>query len=228
MMQRTVPVKVWDGWVRLFHWGAVACLVVSYLSARLDVWSVHYVAGYTMLTLVLFRIGWGLVGSENARFTTFIRSPFAALRELSRFGRRGPDLETTHNPAGGWMVVLLLALLLGQAVTGLFTNHDVGFTYSQHGPLANWVSEATSERMSGLHLRIIDLLLIAVGVHVLAVVAYRLLKGQDLVRPMVTGVKRLPDSAARAPRHGPAMLAMALLAVAAVAVWAVTRLGGAG
>jgi cytochrome b len=228
MTQRTVPVKVWDGWVRLFHWGVVACLAVSYLSAQLDFWTVHYAAGYTMLTLVLFRIGWGLVGSENARFTAFIRSPLAAVRELAAFGRRAPDLKTTHNPAGGWMVMLLLALLLGQAVTGLFTNHDVGFTYSQHGPLANWVSEATSERMSGLHLRIIDLLLIAVAVHVLAVLAYRLLKGQDLVRPMVTGVKRLPEPAARSPRHGPAALAVALLAVAAAAVWAVTRLGGAG
>ena len=119
-------------------------------------------------------------------------------------------------------------LLLGQAVTGLFTNHDVGFTYSQHGPLANWVSEATSERMSGLHLRIIDLLLIAVAVHVLAALAYRLVKGQDLVGPMVTGVKHLPESAARAPRHGPAVLAVALLAAAGATVWYVTRLGGGG
>lgn len=227
-MTQTVPVKVWDRWVRLFHWGVVACLVVSYLSAQLDYWSIHYASGYTMLTLVLFRIGWGLVGSENARFTGFVRSPLAALRDLAGFGRREPDVETTHNPAGGWMVMLLLALLLGQAVTGLFTNHDVGFTYSQHGPLANWASEATSERMSGLHLRIFDLLLIAVAVHVLAVLAYRLVKGQDLVRPMVTGVKQLPGPAPRSPRHGPAVLALGLLAVAAVAVWAVTRLGQTG
>jgi len=228
MTEQMVPVKVWDGWVRLFHWGTVACVVVSYASARLDAWNIHYASGYTLLTLVLFRIAWGLVGSENARFAAFVRSPLAALRELAAFGRRGPDLATTHNPAGGWMVMLLLALLLGQAVTGLFTNHDVGFTYSQHGPLANWVSEATSERMSGLHVQIIDLLLIAVALHVLAVLAYRGLKGQDLVRPMVTGMKQLPDSAARALRHGSAALATVLLAAAAGAVWYVTRLGSGG
>ena len=104
MTEQTVPVKVWDGWVRLFHWGAVACVVVSYASAKLDVWSVHYASGYTLLTLVLFRIAWGLVGSRNARFAAFLGSPLAALRELAKFGRRGPDLATTHNPAGAWMV----------------------------------------------------------------------------------------------------------------------------
>ncbi len=228
MTERMVPVKVWDGWVRLFHWGVVACVAVSYVSAKADAWNIHYASGYTLLTLVLFRIAWGLAGSENARFAAFIRSPLAALRELAKFRRPGPDLATTHNPAGAWMILLMLALLLAQAVSGLFTNHDVGFAYSQHGPLANWVSEATSERMSGLHVRIINLLLIAVLVHVLAALAYRLLKGQDLVRPMVTGVKRLPESAARAPRHGSAVLAVALLAAAAGAVWYVTRLGATG
>lgn len=228
MTEPTVPVKVWDGWVRLFHWGAVACVAVSYASAKAGAWGIHYASGYTLLTLVLFRIAWGLVGSQNARFATFIRSPLAALRELAKFGRPGPDVATTHNPAGAWMVVVMLALLLAQAVSGLFTNHDAGFTYSQHGPLANWVSEATSERMSGLHLRLINLLLIAVLLHVLAVLAYRLVKRQDLVRPMLTGVKHLPESAARPPRHGPALLGVALLAAAAGAVWYVTRLGGGG
>ena len=226
MTEQTVPVKVWDGWVRLFHWGTVACVLVSYVSAKAGVWNIHYASGYTLLTLVLFRIAWGLVGSQNARFAAFIRSPLAALRELAKFGRPGPDLATTHNAAGAWMIVLMLALLLAQAGSGLFTNHDVGFTYSQHGPLANWVSEATSERMSNLHVRIINLLLIAVLVHVLASLAYRLLKGQDLVGPMVTGVKRLPESAGRVPRHGSAVLAVALLAAAAGTVWYVTRLGG--
>lgn len=228
MAERMVPVKVWDGWVRLFHWGTVACMVVSYVSAKGDAWSIHYASGYTLLALVLFRIAWGLVGSENARFAAFIRSPLAALRELAQFARREPDTETTHNPAGAWMVLLLLAMILVQATSGLFTNHDVGMTYSQHGPLANAVAEETSEWASSLHVRFINLLLLAVGLHVAAVLAYALVKRQDLVRPMVTGVKRLPEPAARAPRHGSAVLAFALAAGAAGVVWAVTRLGGAG
>lgn len=228
MAERTVPVKVWDGWVRLFHWGTVACIVASYVSAKADAWSIHYASGYTLLALVLFRIAWGLVGSENARFAGFIRSPVAALRELARFARREPDTETTHNPAGAWMVLLLLAMLLVQATSGLFTNHDVGFTYSAHGPLANAVAEETSEWASSLHVTFINLLLAAIGLHVAAVLAYAVVKRQDLVWPMVTGVKRLPASAARAPRHGSAMLALALVAAAAGTVWTVTRLGGGG
>jgi cytochrome b len=225
MAEKTVPVKVWDGWVRLFHWGTAACVLVSYFSARSDAWNLHYLSGYTLLTLVGFRIAWGLVGSENARFWAFLRGPVAALRQLAKFRRVEPDTETTHNPAGALMVVVLLALLAAQGVSGLMTNHDVGFTYSQHGPLANWVSEATSERMSNLHVRLINILLLAVLVHVLAVVAYRLVKGQDLVVPMVTGVKEIPAAQAKAPRHAHPALGVLLLAAAAIGVWWVTRLG---
>lgn len=225
MTDATVKVKVWDGWVRLFHWGTVACVIVSYVSAQVDWWEIHYVSGYAILALVLFRIAWGLVGSENARFAHFLHGPGAVMRHLAALGRREPDAETTHNPAGAWMVVAMLALLLAQAVTGLFTNHDVGFTYSQHGPLATVVSEATSETMSGLHVSLINLLLAAIGLHVLAVLAYRFLKGQDLVRPMLTGVKSLPDAAAAAPRHAPVALGLVVALLAAAAVWWVTRLG---
>ena len=73
-----------------------------------------------MLTLVLFRIGWGFVGSDTARFGRFLRSPVAALRHLRHFRRPAPDREIGHNAAGGWMVLVLLALLLAQPLTGLF------------------------------------------------------------------------------------------------------------
>ena len=225
MTEKTVRVKVWDGWVRLFHWGLAGCLVFSYAAAKFGAWDLHYLSGYAVLTLVLFRIAWGLVGSENARFLHFLASPLAALRHLADFRRGGPDTETTHNAAGAWMVVALLVLVAAQSTSGLFTNHDVGFTYSQHGPLANAVSEATSERMSSLHVTLIDVLLVAVLLHVAAVLAYRLVKGHDLVRAMITGTKDMPESQARAPKHGHPVLAVALLGAAAAAVWAVTRLG---
>jgi cytochrome b len=225
MAEKMLPVKVWDGWVRLFHWGTAGCVLVSYFSAKSGAWNLHYLSGYTLLTLVTFRIAWGLVGSENARFAAFLRGPGAAFRQLAKFRRAEPDSETTHNAAGAWMVVVLLALLLAQAVSGLFANHDVGFTYSQHGPLANAVSEATSQRMTNLHAKVIDVLLIAVLLHVLAVVSYRLVKGQDLVVPMVTGTKAIPAAAARAPRQAPRLLGVVLLAAAAAGVWYVTRLG---
>ncbi len=214
-------VKVWDGWIRLVHWGIVSLVGISWVSMETGNAEVHYVSGYAVLTLLLFRLAWGVAGSDTARFARFLRSPLAALRHLGEFSRPEPDREIGHNAAGGWMVLVLLGLLLAQPLTGLFA--DSG--YGDHGPLAKKVSSATSDWLTGLHHRIFYYgILVAAALHVTAVAAYALLKGHDLVRPMVTGRKSLPADA-RAPRMGPPLLAAALLGAAALAVFGVSRLG---
>ena len=75
-------IKIWDGWVRLVHWSIVILIPVSYLTARSHNMDWHMRSGYTLLTLLIFRVLWGLVGSEPARFVSFLRSPFAALAHL--------------------------------------------------------------------------------------------------------------------------------------------------
>ena len=217
-------VKVWDGWVRLVHWGIVLLIGISWVSMKTGNAGVHYLSGYAVLTLLLFRIAWGVAGSDTARFARFLRSPLAALRHLAHFQRREPDTEIGHNAAGGWMVLVLLGLLLVQATSGLFANHEPGFDYDAHGPLALRVSDATSARLTGIHHLTFKLILAAAGLHVLVVVAYRVLKGQDLVRPMFTGFKSLPARLAP-PRMGSPVLAVAFLAAAALAVWGIARLG---
>ena len=217
-------VRVWDGWVRLVHWAVVFLIPLSWWSMETGRATLHFVSGYAVLTLVLFRIAWGLLGSETARFARFLRSPLAALRHLGHFRRREPDMEIGHNAAGGWMVLVLLGLLLAQAVTGFFANEEPGFDYGAHGPLALRVAEATSARLTGLHHLGFNLILAAAGLHVLAVLAHRVLKGQDLVRPMLTGVKTLPGTAVP-PRMGSSRLAAALLVTAALLVWGISRLG---
>lgn len=214
------PVKVWDGWIRLVHWSVVVLLGVSYASIQAGNMRLHFLSGYAVLTLVLFRIAWGFLGSDTARFRHFLRSPLAALRHLAAFRRPEPDREIGHNAAGGWMVLVLLGLLLAQPLTGLFA--DTG--YGDYGPLAKSVSAETSDRLTGLHHRIFNLILAAAVLHVLAVAAHAALKGQDLVRPMVTGRKRLPGGA-HAPRMGSPWLAAALLGAAALSVYGVSRLG---
>ena len=217
-------VKVWDGWIRLFHWSVVMLLAVSWVSIETGNVEVHYLSGYAVLALVLFRIAWGVAGSDTARFSRFLRPPMAGLRHLAGFRRREPDTEIGHNAAGGWMVLVMLALLLAQAVTGLFANHEPGFSYDAHGPLALTVSDKTSAWLTGVHHINFNLILGAVGLHVLAVVAYQVVKGHDLIGPMVTGFKSLPARMA-APRMGSPVLAAAFLTAAAVAVWGVSRLG---
>jgi cytochrome b len=214
-------VTVWDPWIRLVHWAIVVLIPVSYASIQAGNMRVHYWSGYAVLALVLFRVAWGVVGSDTARFSRFLRSPLAALRHLRHLPRRdGPDREVGHNAAGGWMVLVLLALLLAQPLTGLFA--DSG--YGDHGPLAKKVSAAASDRLTGLHHRIFWWIVAAAALHVLAVIAYAAVKRHDLVRPMVTGRKRLPAEVA-APRLGPPALALGLLAGAALLVYAVSRMG---
>jgi len=214
------PVKVWDFWVRLVHWAIVLLIGLSWWAMQTNRVQLHFLSGYTVLTLVLFRLGWGLIGSDTARFARFLRSPLAALRHVARLRRREPDIEIGHNAAGGWMVLVLLGLLLTQALTGLFA--DSG--YGDYGPLAKRVSGATSDWLTGIHHRNFNLILAAAGLHVLAVLVYRVLKGHNLVRPMVTGMKTLPATAA-APRMGSPRLAAALLGAAALLVYGVSRLG---
>lgn len=203
-------IKVWDAPTRLFHWSIVALVTTSYVTARNGWIDWHFYSGYAILTLVLFRLLWGLFGSETARFGSFVRGPKAAIRHLVHLAKRQPEPEAGHNAAGAFMVLALLALLLFQAVSGLFSNDGL-FT---EGPLAALVGGAASDTLTKLHGLSFDLILIAVAVHVCAVVLYAVLVRQDLVRPMITGWKRLPLGVA-APRHAPLTVALVLLAVVA-------------
>ncbi len=214
-------VKIWDGWVRLVHWSIVILIPVSYLTARSHNMDWHMRSGYALLTLVIFRILWGLVGSEPARFLTFLRSPFAALKHLGQVRREvGPDREMTHNPAGGWMVVVMLSLLLTQAVTGLFTDDQI-FT---RGPLAQEVSGAWSERAGFIHIRLINVIGVLIVLHIAAIIWYRVSLGHDLVQAMMRGSKPMP-AGTRAPKMGHPVLALVLLGASAGLVNWISRFG---
>ena len=210
-----LPMRVWDLPTRLFHWLLVLLVAVSYFSEQLKWMNVHFVSGYTILALLLFRLAWGWVGSETSRFRRFLRSPLHALEHLATFRERTPNTEVGHNAAGGWMVLLLLLLLAMQVVSGLFSPKRHG---SPPGPLMKYLSEQWADVAWFIHSMNFNLLIGAVGLHVLAVVAYAVVKRHDLVRPMVTGMKRLPATT-RQPRMASPALAAALAAVAGAAVW---------
>lgn len=205
-------VVVWDLAVRLFHWLIVALVAAAYVTWRLNWMGWHVYIGETVLALVLFRLAWGLVGSETARFTRFIASPRAALRHLSELPYREPDVQVGHNPAGGWMVMLMLVLLLGQTLTGILDNNDV----ADVGPLTAILPAWMLNLIDTLHTVLWEALLAAVALHVAAIVVYAVVKGQNLLRPMLTGRKRLPGTQT-APRLGSLVLALLLLASSAIA-----------
>jgi cytochrome b len=221
-----VQVRVWDPWVRLVHWAIVLLIPLSWWSVETDRMELHMLSGTMLLALLIFRLAWGFWGSETARFGAFLRSPVAGLRHLAQLRRREPDTEIGHNAAGGWMVLVMLALLATQAVTGLFASSEPGMSYADHGPLALRVTDDTSEWLTDIHVSNAWVMLAAVALHVLAVLTYRLLKGQDLVGPMLTGRKSLPAPLARKPpRIAGAWHAVPLLALAAAIAFGIARAG---
>ncbi len=219
--ETTVETVVWDLPTRLFHWALAACLVGSFVTVQAHDMRTHALFGYAALALVLFRIVWGLIGSESARFASFVRGPLAVARYVRGLAERAPDRAWTHNPLGGWAVVALLGLVLAQATTGLFANNDIVF----RGPLFPIVGKELSDRLTVWHYRISDALLILVAVHVIAVLVYRFVLGHDLITAMVTGRKRLPGTVPP-PRRAKPLAAAVAFAAAVVAVWAVVSLGG--
>ncbi len=215
-----LSMKVWDAPIRLFHWIIVLLVCTSWYFAETDQLPLHFLSGYCILTLLLFRLVWGVVGSDTARFAQFMRSPALALRHLAHLRRREPDDEVGHNPAGGWMVAAILTVLAVQVGTGLCSNADF-----DKAPFADAVGKSLSDTLSTVHSYCFTLLQILVVVHVAAVLTYALVKKQDLVRPMITGKKRLPVSL-RAPRIRSPLLALPILLVAALLVWGLVSLGG--
>ena len=213
--------KVWDAPTRLFHWGVVVLIAVSFASAKAGWMHVHLISGFTMLGALVFRFIWGFAGSETARFSRFLKSPIAGLTHLSRLFRREEDREIGHNAAGGWMVLLMLLLLAGQVGTGLCANTDED--YMVDGPLAKYVGKAWSDRLSEVHSINFWVILGVIVLHLLAVAAYAVFKGQNLVRPMISGKKRLPG-AMRAPRMASPLRAIVVGIVAAAVAVAVANL----
>lgn len=199
---------MWDLPTRLFHWLLVALTAFSWWSGKNDRLEWHLWSGYAVLSLLLFRILWGLVGSSTARFAGFVRGPRAVIAYL-----RGNWRGIGHNPLGALSVVALLVLLIGQVGLGLFSTDEDGLA---EGPLAYLISYDAGEEAADLHEDLFDVLLIFVGLHVAAVLFYALFKRQNLVGPMITGRAAL-DPEAEPMRPGKWWVALLCL-VAAIAI----------
>lgn len=212
-------VRVWDLPTRAFHWSLALLVAFSYTTGKVGgswmEW--HLRSGYGILALVLFRLAWGVVGSDTARFSQFVRGPGAALAHARDFLARRHHERPGHNPLGGWMVLLLLALILVQAASGLFADDEI----ATQGPLAVRASNAFIARMSTLHSVNSWIVAAAVALHVLAIAAYRWRLGLGLTAAMWRGwIPAPPGAAPPQPAFRGAGRALVLLAVAAALVYA--------
>jgi cytochrome b len=144
-----------------------------------------------------------------------MRSPVEGFRHLADFASREPDREIGHNAAGGWMVLLMLLALAVQAVTGLFAGDPI----EGGGPFIDQIGSKPQHLLSTIHVINFNIILALIAIHLIAIIAYAAIKRHDLVRPMVTGKKRLPATA-RQPRFASPILAVIVLAAAGLFVWA--------
>ncbi|MCU0756312.1 MAG: cytochrome b/b6 domain-containing protein [Xanthomonadales bacterium] len=209
-------VRVWDPWLRLTHLGLIVGVLGAYGTAEWGWFSMdaHFWFGYAVLVLVIFRVLWGFCGTTHARFASFLRGPSAVFRELR--GTADTSATLGHSALGGWATLVLLGALLFQSLTGLYTNDDILW----FGPLSESLSYDQARTVSTLHVRFQNLLLALIGLHLLAVLLYLLVKKRNLITPMVTGRKAL---AATDYLPVPVWRAPVLLASSAASVWALIR-----
>ncbi len=167
-------VKVWDPFVRAFHWSLAALFLLAYVTGD-EIEQVHIVAGYTIAGLLALRIVWGIVGPRHARFTDFVRSPRAVLAYARDVALLRAPRYLGHNPAGGIMVLALIVMLAGTCITGYMMTTD-----------AYWGSEAFEE----VHEVFANLTIGLIVVHIIGVLIASFEHRENLVKAMITGRKR--------------------------------------
>ncbi|MCV2355648.1 cytochrome b/b6 domain-containing protein [Paucibacter sp. B2R-40] len=209
-----VAVRLWDLPTRIFHWSLLLAVAVAITTGLIggNWMDLHGQAGLSIVGLLTFRLVWGFVGNRHARFRNFVPSPQRLLAYL-----QGRWQGLGHNPLGALSVLALLGLLAAQAVTGLLGYDEIAFS----GPLAALVSEETSLRLTGLHHQMSNALFVLIGLHIAAIALHGLLKKDNLVGPMLSGIKQVRSknlqAQAAAPRSALASLASFSLALAVAA-----------
>ena len=223
-MQQMVRVKVLDLPVRVFHWVLAALVCFSWWSGTqggdITLMTYHQWSGYAILTLLLFRIAWGFVGSTHARFSDFLYGPRAIYQFIKTLPRREPTRFAGYNPLGGLSVLLIFVCIALQIGTGLFANDDI----VTEGPLYKWVSKGTSDLLTTLHSYNFYVILALVSIHIAAVLFHLVYKSENLLASIFTGNKLLPQDAASAEAYDSRLgLALLVIGVAALVVYLLVR-----
>jgi cytochrome b len=212
-------IRVWDLPTRLFHWLLVVLIVLLYATGEFGMLDMrwHFWLGYATLALTVFRVSWGLFGSQTSRFADFVRGPAAVGRYVKAQISTNAHFSLGHNPLGGWSVLALLLSVLLQSVTGLFASDEI----DADGPFTASVSGYTVKLMTRLHNWNENVLLLLIALHVAAVLFYLLIKHDNLITPMITGRKQgaQSDTLRFASQWLALILLLLSLAAVAVLVW---------
>jgi cytochrome b len=172
---------VWDLPIRLFHWLLAGFICFSWWSVHNDHTDWHIWSGIAILTLLIFRLLWGFVGSSTARFSNFVRGP----RTVWAYLRGSGDWQVAgHTPLGALSVIAMLVAISVQVGLGLIATDPDGLN---EGPLARLVSLPVSEGARDIHEIWFYVVLALLVMHVGAIIYYKLFRGQKLLKGMITG-----------------------------------------
>lgn len=178
-------VKAWDPLVRVFHWSLVFFFLLAFITE--DDWlNLHVQAGYAITFLIGFRLLWGIFGTRNARFFSFVKSPQVVLSHLRGMLSFKQSHYLGHNPVAAVMVILLLLSISLVSFSGLILIASEG-----QGPLAATVfSSWSGEWMEEVHEFLANFTVLLIVAHVCGVIFSSLLEGENLAKAMVTGRKK--------------------------------------
>ena len=180
-------IRVWDPVVRIGHWTLVIAFFTAYFTED-EFLTAHVWAGYVIGAVVCFRLIWGFIGSEHARFKNFVQSPSTTFTYLADLVRKRSKRYLGHNPAGAAMILALLIFLAGTVFSGVVL---YGMEEGA-GPLAAWVTESAEgeELWEEIHEIFANLTLLLVGLHIAGMLFSSYVHGENLVKGMMTGRKR--------------------------------------
>jgi len=184
-MNLNESIKVWDLPLRLFHWLLVAGFFIAYLTEE-ELLNVHVWAGYTVAGLLVFRLIWGFVGNEYARFSGFLCSPMKSVNYLKDLAALKTKRYIGHNPAGAAMIVLLMISLLCTVLTGF----AVYGADQAAGPLAS-IGSGNEKMWEETHEFFANFTLLLVFLHVVGVAIESYIHRENLARAMVNGYKKI-------------------------------------
>ncbi|SEK34845.1 Cytochrome b [Colwellia chukchiensis] len=178
---------IWDLPLRLFHWLLVLSIAASWYTSKQDngLIDYHLLTGYFTLGLIVFRLLWGFFGTTHAKFRNFIPSFKKVSAYIRHFNSDAPEHYPGHNPLGSLMVFFMLAVILLQAVSGLFMNDEI-FT---SGPYSGAINGKLEAIFITIHRHGFDYILAAIALHVFAVLYYVSVKKQALISAIITGKK---------------------------------------
>ncbi len=206
--------RVWDVPIRLFHWLLVSLIGFSWYSAENEMMDWHQRSGLAVCGLIIFRLIWGLLGSNTARFSQFLKGPRTVISYLKS---TEPWQGIGHNPVGGWSSLLLILIVATQVSTGLFAVDIDGI---ESGPLSHFVDFDQGRIAAGVHHLGFDTILILSGLHIAAILFYLFVRKRNLIKPMISGDDALDGEAFSAV---PLWRLALSITIAATFTWAIAR-----